>query len=484
MSGCFPSVENLAPQSPDKPWQLAKTTDNNGTSLGTRPKFELPANLTIPCKHNEIVVDIGHVYNLSELIDLAQISNPDTRIAWEQSKQAASLVGLVEATYLPQISAEVIGGYQHTPLPAPGTLFPAGNVELDTKEVIPSLVIKWLLFDFGKRDSLMEAANQISIASNVAFTGAHQKLIFEVSKAYFALDAERMQLHVAQDALKSARILQDAAEAKRNSGLETVTEVAIARRETAKAQFSLERAKASNNDAYYALMEAMGLTPTLKLRIADSSGRPLPKDLADNMNIYINRALARRPDIIAALARLRASEAEVSAAKASFRPSIGLTGAAYQGIESLHIDKMPNSKVNKLGTAIFLSVKYPLYDGGIRNNSLSIARSKSAAAADELAKVQDAAVRQVARAYDTVNSALAEYESAQTLVKASNLAYDAALESYRLGVGTFTNAVSTETERAYAQSALADAYAAVLTAAAALAFSAGDLTSINALDNT
>ena len=134
------------------------------------------------------------------------------------------------------------------------------------------------------------------------FSCTHQKLIFEVSKAYFALDAERAQLRVAESALKSAHVLQEAAEAKYARGLATVTEVATAQRGTARALFDIEQAKAVDNDAYHALLETMGVTPTLRLNIAASSGRALPTHLAEDVDSLVQRALVHRPDIAAALA--------------------------------------------------------------------------------------------------------------------------------------------------------------------------------------
>ena len=199
------------------------------------------------------------------------------------------------------------------------------------------------------------------------------------------------------------------------------------------------------------------------------------------MNIYISRALEQRPDIIEAFAKLRASDAEICSAEAAYLPTINLDGFVYQGIGWLRVAGGSTSRVNKPATAVFIEFKFPLYDGGTRRNNLDIARSKNAAAKEELRKTQDEAIRQVARAYDMVKSALAEYDSALALVTASDIAYDAAIDSYRQGVGTFTNAVSTNTEKAQAQSILANAYATVLTAAAALAFSTGELTSIDAL---
>ena len=416
LSGCYPPAYKLPPEAPDLPWQPCITEE---MPCDAPLKFALPPH-SVPCYQSaEELVDADHVYNLSELIDIAQRWNPDTRIAWEQAKQAAYAVGLTQAGYLPLISADVLSGQQHTPIPLPKALFPTDRVNLDTEEVLPSLVIKWLLFDFGQKAYLTKSAYYLSYASNVAFTGAHQKLIFEVSKAYFALDAVNAQFRVAEDALKNALILQDAAESKQERGLEKITEVAISRRETAKARYDLELAKASYNDAYHALMEAMGLTPTLKLQIEESSGRPLPEELADDVNSYICRALEKRPDIIEAFAKLRASSAAVSSAIASYGPTLEFRGYAYQNIGSLRVDRGPTTGINRPGSAFFLRFSWPLFDGGVRRYNLEIARSLNAAAQDELIKTQDQAIREVARAYDNVKSALAEYASAQALVEAS-----------------------------------------------------------------
>ena len=73
----------------------------------------------------------------------------------------------------------------------PKNLVPAGYFVSDTREVIPALALKWLLFDFGRRDAQLQAARADSFVANVTFTGAHQKVIFDVSQAYFDLGAAR-----------------------------------------------------------------------------------------------------------------------------------------------------------------------------------------------------------------------------------------------------------------------------------------------------
>ena len=59
-------------------------------------------------------INSDQAYTLAELIDIAQQNNPTTRIAWLEAEQAALAAGLVKATYLPMITASVIGGYQRS----------------------------------------------------------------------------------------------------------------------------------------------------------------------------------------------------------------------------------------------------------------------------------------------------------------------------------------------------------------------------------
>src|SRR4030088_197549 len=159
-----------APAPPDKPWAIppygARETQFNVRGCEAKKR-----------------------YGLVDLIDLAQRNNPQPRAAWEAAREAAAAEGLVESSYLPQISLQSLGGLEHTPLAAPKNLVPEGFFVSNAREIIPSVALKWLLFDFGQRKAKLEAARADSFVANVSFTGAHQSLIFQVSQAYFDLGA-------------------------------------------------------------------------------------------------------------------------------------------------------------------------------------------------------------------------------------------------------------------------------------------------------
>jgi outer membrane protein TolC len=50
---------------------------------------------------------------------------------------------------------------------------------------ISSVTLAWLLFDFGARRNVVDAAQKISLASNILFIGVHQKIIHDVCVAYY-----------------------------------------------------------------------------------------------------------------------------------------------------------------------------------------------------------------------------------------------------------------------------------------------------------
>src|SRR6266481_1828826 len=400
-----------APPSPEQPWAIPESASRRAAALGDTA-------ITVPHKQ----------YDLAALVDLAERQNPNTRAAWEVAREAAAGIGLAESAYLPQLSLQAIGGFQHTPLPMPKNLVPAGYFVSDTREVIPALALKWLLFDFGRRDAQLQAARADSFVANVAFTGAHQKLIFEVAQA---------------------------------------------QRQTAQARYTLAAAEGAERTAHANLIAALGVPAATEIDVVDSAELPLPPAPADSVSKAVDQALAHRPDVIAALGKVDAAEAALKGERRSYYPVIELAGQAFQDIGSLNSDGGPYLNINRPGQSIFLSFSVPLFDGGMRRNRISMADAKAREAQEQLAAARDSASQQVVRAYNGLLTSLAEYEAATVLNQAAHTAYVAALRSYRQGVGTYTDLATEENAVVQGDTQVEDARANAHTAAAALALSMG-----------
>jgi outer membrane protein len=110
-------------------------------------------------------------------------------------------------------------------------------------------------------------------------------------------------------------------------------------------------------------------------------------------------------------------------------------------------------------------------------NKLTLAQSKREEAAAALKERTNQALREVALAYDQVDTGLQQYDAAIALHTASETAFHSASDAYAHGVGTLTDATSAQTGLATARTAVARAHAQSLINAAALAFATGELTS-------
>jgi len=452
------TVRAQAPPSPDRPWPIPEGAGERALSRESTQPIEL---------HKR--------YDLAALIDLAQRSNPDTRAAWEAARAAAAAIGLVESTYLPRLTLEAIGGFEHTPLPVPKNLVPEGFFISDTRQLIPVLAVKWLLFDFGQRDAKLEAVRAESFVANVSFTSAHQKLVLSVSQAYYNLGAARGRLEAARKALSTALVSQDAATAKRARGLATIVAVSQAERQTAQARFNVTRAEGAEATARANLIAALGIPAETPLDIADSSEVPLPPAPAQDVGIAIREALTHRPDVIAALGIIDSAEAALKTEERSHRPVIALGGSAFQNAGSVSSDDQPFSSVNKPGGNILLSFEMPLFDGGERASRVAAAKARVREAEAKLAAARDVAANQVVTAHNDLMTSLAEHEAAEAVVRAARTAYDGALRSYQQGVGTYTDLATEENAVAQAEAQVEDARAAAHSAAAGLAFAIGTL---------
>jgi outer membrane protein len=488
LAGCATSALDMAPDRPDRPWVPATTETGEiiaGEHQGppTGEGYVLPANPTLGRVPSPPSVDAARRYSLSELIDLAESSNPATRIAWNDARRAALAAGVAESAFLPNITASAIGGYQGSNghETALGTGF---NNNSSLNGTVSALSLQWLLFDFGERAAVVDAAKQGSAISNIAFTVAHQQLIYSVALAFYNHAAAGARLTTATQSLKNARDVQAAAEDRYGHAIGTVTEVAQARQGTAQANLAVVQATGGAKDAYLALITAMGISPLTKIKVADVSGRKLSPSMDAPVESIISDALARRPDVQSAYAAQKASLANIQAARAAFMPKVFLSATGTYTTGNLNVTSLPsggqqpptvNITGNHLGAGLFAGVTVPLYDGGTRDAQLARARADADSADARLTQVRDDAVRQIVFADNALHTSLSAYAASQTLETAAQTTFDAALAAYRNGVGSITDLMLAEIQLLQAKNVTTDAYSTALSAAATLALSTGTL---------
>src|SRR5215510_11174825 len=222
------------------------------------------------------LIDPNKRYELPELIDLAQRVNPETRVAWEAARRAALAVGLVDSEYFPLLAISALGGYKSVGVPIPKDLVSDGFFRFDLAQAVPTLNLRWLLLDFGRRGNAWDAAKERLLAANLGFNRKHQQIAFAVQRAFHGLTSLRARIAVAQSSLDAARTVQEATERRLQAGLATRPEQAQARQQAAQAFFEMEEVVDKERDAQVTLAESIGVPPTTPIQLTDFSALPPP----------------------------------------------------------------------------------------------------------------------------------------------------------------------------------------------------------------
>jgi outer membrane protein TolC len=488
LTGCAaPSLE-LAPAAPDRPWR--PQTNASGEIVPGPPRTDLAVardGYTLPNANAlssvppAVTLDANRPYTLPELIDLAESSNPLTRIAWNEARNAALAADISETAYLPQLTATAMGGFQTGHGTTSARLGSAAS-DSNAHGTIAVLGLQWLLFDFGGRRARVDAAKEVSVAANIAFTAAHQQVIHDVSVAYYAYQATRSRARMARQALDNADGILAAARSRLTQGIGTVIEVAQAKQNRAQANLAVVQTEGAESNGYLGLISALGISPLSKPMIAELPVRVLSRTLDRSVDEIVTDAIARRPDVQGAYALAKASQAKIRAAEATFKPKVFMSASVANSTGNTSITATPsigdqsgtvNLNGNRYGSSLFFGVTIPLYDGGMRSALLMQAHNDADSASARLTRTKEDAVRQIVVSQNSLRTSLASHDAAKGLVDAAQTTYDAAFAAYKSGVGSVTDVLLAQNQLFIAQNAYADSYSIALSAAATLALATG-----------
>jgi len=350
-----------------------------------------------------------------------------------------------------------------------------GSLVTDAVASRAALSVKWLLLDFGERRAVVDAAKERLMMANVGFNATHQKIVFEVTRDFYALGDARQKVIVGKSAFHAAQTVEQAAKARLEHGLALKPELLQAQQQTAQSAFDLEAAMGEESDAQVALVESLGILPTIRIQVADLADKPLPANPERSVDALIDLALSQRPDLVLKLANLHARQAEVREARAAFYPKLAVD--AHVGEAALNVSVNDSSYFGG-GHSVYgagVTVEVPVFDGFARREKLRLAEAELRAAQSELAEAGDAAVREVWKAYTDFKTALRKQDAAAKLLTAAENAYAAVLESYQNGLSTYVEVVNAQRNVTAARSVGHDTRSAIFTAAAALALSIGEL---------
>src|ERR1700693_1279994 len=292
------NARNDPPPSSDRTWAPPNLPNYERDLAAYQPKT--------PEGGSRVSISPRNIYNLAELIDIAERNNPETRVGWDRARHAAGAVGLSESAYYPFLVASAAAGYDRAFIPFPTlTANPThpslsnvritggGSLVTEAKVYRGELNAKWLLLDFGERSAVVAASREQLMMANVGFNGTHQKIVFQVTDRFYQLGTARQKVLVSQSALEAAQTVEQAVQARIDNGLATKPELLQAQQQTAQTAFDVEATAGADSDARVALVESIGILPTVPLKVADLGQRSTQTN--GSVDELIERALWQRP---------------------------------------------------------------------------------------------------------------------------------------------------------------------------------------------
>ena len=430
------------------------------------------ALLTSSSPAEENAVDTKHTYDLPALVDLALHTHPETRISWEEAKAAAARLERNRSTWYPKLTAMAFGQHFTTSFPIPGSALVSNGYA-----AFASLDLAWTLFDFGRREALVDAGTERLSAANFAFDRKHQEIAYRVASSFFVYQAALAKVTAAQQTFESAKTNADSVQAKLKQGLATKPDWLLAIQEQAKSSYDLQDARGSVTQARADLTTSLGISPAYSLQLVDLSKLPLPVGLAQSVENIVDQALAQRPDLMARLAELRAREADVKKARAEFWPKVslrGMVGNQYWGNVHTNPAGGESYSASDLVDTAMLNVEWTLFDGFERSNAVREAEAKRSASQAQLEALRLEIMRDIWKAYADTKTALEKREFALALLKAAEESYAATQESYTHGFSTVIELLSAQKDLARARYTEIDSRATLLRSAATLVYVSGE----------
>jgi multidrug efflux system outer membrane protein len=383
---------------------------------------------------------------LQQLVTAALERNRDLAVAVAQIEEARGLYRIQDADRLPTLGAT--GSATRSRTPAAATGIPNASSITASSYSVGVGVTGFELDFWGRVKNLSDAARSQYLATIQAQRAFRLTLIRDVASTYFAAREADERIALAEATVRSrqegVRIAKRRLDAGVTSALDfRQAESLLTQAETELAGLRLAKAQSDNF-------------------LAVLTGGPLPADLPAALPLAAQKSstviaaglpsdlMVTRPDILSAEETLRASRANIGAARAAFFPSISLTGNL--GFASTALDNLFGN--DGFSWSFGPSISLPIFNHGRLKGNLTVAEAREDIAVASYERTVQQAFREVADAL-AGRRWLAEQVAAQIrATDAQRQIAHLARTRYREGVANYLEVLDAERNLFTAEQAL------------------------------
>ncbi|MGJ7607330.1 efflux transporter outer membrane subunit [Variovorax sp. LT1R20] len=381
---------------------------------------------------------------LQGVIELALANNRDLRVAALNIERARAQYGIARAGLFPTIEAGAGGSRSRTP----GSLSTSGEARISSQYSADLGMTAYELDLFGRVRNLGESALQSYFQTEETRRSTQISLVASVATAWLQLAADEQRLALARSTLESQRKSYDLIQ--RSHALGSQSGLALAQSQST---VDAARADAAAFDSLVeqdrnALALLVGTTPPAELLPTTATAEAAqllvpPAGLSSNV-------LQQRPDVRAAEHALRASNADIGAARAAFFPRIALTASAGTASSTLSGLFTSGSKAWSFAP----SISVPIFDGGANRSNLKVAEAQQKIQLATYEKTVQTAFREVADALAERRTLAERLDAQRSLLGATSRSFELSQSLFRSGASSFLDVLDAQRAHYAAQQTL------------------------------
>jgi outer membrane protein len=387
----------------------------------------------------------GRVLTLGDCIKIALVSDPQTRSTSEAIRSAAARVGEEKSAYLPSadLSAGAVRQEQVT------------SQELQSRQPAEAsdlfdatFGLSYLLFDGGQRAARVGGAQAELQALGLQHNTTLQEIALHVEQSYYSLLASRWSLQVAEETVRNAEYHVRLSQARFDNGLAPRSDVLKAETERADANLSLVSARNARRIAEGTLVSALGLKVAIPIEIADIPESTYPREV-ENMGRLLEEAGKNRPELLAAVAKVKSVEFAIQEARSQYWPKV-TANAGYGWVDDTFF---PNSDQWSVG----LRLSFPLFTGFKRGYQVERARRDLDQARSDYAGRLRGVELEVWTTYWKLMEAGEAIQAARTFVASAEESASLAEGEYKAGTGNIIGLIDAQTALSSARNRIVQA---------------------------
>lgn len=369
--------------------------------------------------------DAGQTLDLKSVCKTAIEKNPSLAGSTAQVQEANAELMKARSGLMPTLS--VSSGYNYV---SKQTVF--GTTPILARDTLTNTVqLMQPIYTGGQVEAGVRAAKSGLAASKSARSAAESQVVTNAAAAYFRAQQAREAISVAESSVKSLEAGYDTARKLHDAGVVTNADVLRAEVALTSAKDQLIKAQNDYATALGALKLAVGLPQSEEIAISDD-GSSAVLDGVEGLQPQ------RRPEVVAAGHAVQAAYAQLQAARASGRPTVGVVVDYFNEPKGSEFPRQSDT------VGIGIMAHWDITDGGRTRAGVDAARASVDKAKSDLESVTQATDFQLESAKLALNSAKERMNALSTQVRSAEESFRVVQTGYKEGMNVLTDVLSVE----------------------------------------